>query len=60
MYNRKARAVTGYGTLSSEPLLKSLWKRIKIQGRGLGRIFYSKEHYEDSEENLVKYKDSKK
>ena len=60
VYNRKARAVTGYGTLSSEPLLKSLWKRIKIQGRGLGRIFYSKEHYEDSEENLVKYKNTKK
>ena len=60
VYSKKCRAVTGYGTLSSEPLLKSLWKRIKIQGRGLGRIFYSKEHYEDSEENLVKYKNTKK
>ena len=56
VYSRKCRVVTGYGTLSSEPLLKSLWKRIKIQGKGITRIFYSKDHYEDSPENLVKQK----
>ena len=54
LYNRKARPVTGYGTLSSEPLWKSLWKRIKIQGRGITRIFYKKDHYEDSPDNLVR------
>lgn len=52
--DRRCRAVTGYGTLSSEPLWKSLWKRIKIQGRGITRIFYKKDHYDDSPDNLVK------
>jgi len=53
-YSRRCRVVTGYGTLSAEPLWKSLWKRIKIQGRGITRIFYKKDHYEDSPDNLVK------
>ena len=52
--DRRCRAVTGYGTLSAEPLWKSLWKRIKIQGRGITRIFFKKEHYEDAPDNLVK------
>lgn len=52
--DRRCRAVTGYGTLSTEPLWKSLWKRIKIQGRGITRIFYKKDHYDDSPDNLVK------
>ena len=50
--DRRCRAVTGYGTLSAEPLWKSLWKRIKIQGRGITRIFYKKDHYDDSPDNL--------
>ena len=54
LYDRKARPVTGYGTLSAEPLWKSLWKRVKIQGRGITRIFYKKDHYDDSPDNLVK------
>ena len=51
--DRRCRAVTGYGTLGSESLLSSLWKRVKIQGRGLSRIFYEKDHYDDSPDNLV-------
>lgn len=54
LYNRKARPVTGYGTLNEGSLLQSLWNRIKIQGKGITRIFHSTDHYEDSEENLVK------
>lgn len=54
LYNRRARPVTGYGTLSDESLLTSLWKRILIQGRGIDRIFYAVDHYEDKDENLVK------
>lgn len=50
----RCRAVTGYGTLSSESLLKSFWKRVVVQGKGITRIFYKKEHYEDKEDNLVK------
>ena len=54
LYNRKARPVTGYGTLNEGSLLESLWNRIKIQGKGITRIFHKTDHYEDSEENLVK------
>lgn len=53
VYNRKARAITGYGTLSSEPLYVSFWKRVKIQMKGIARIFYKTDHYEDREDNLV-------
>ena len=54
LYNRKARPVTGYGTLNESSLLKSLWHRIKVQGKGVSRVFYKTSHYKDSEENMVK------
>lgn len=54
VYNRKARAITGYGTLNDESLWDSFLKRIKVQGKGIMRIFHKAEHYEDSEDNLVK------
>ena len=54
LYNRKARPVTGYGTLNEESLWKSFLYRVKVQMKGISRIFYKKNHYEDSEENLVK------
>ena len=54
LYNRKVRPVTGYGTLNESSLLQSLWNRIKIQGKGITRIFHKTDHYEDSEDNLVK------
>jgi len=56
LYHRPSRPVTGYGTLNEGSLLQSLWNRIKIQGRGITRIFHKTDHYEDSEENLVKHK----
>ncbi|MCR5680729.1 MAG: glycosyltransferase family 2 protein [Prevotella sp.] len=54
LYNRKARPVTGYGTVGQQSIWQSFVHHAKIQGRNLSRIFYKKEHYEDSEENLVK------
>lgn len=54
LYNRNARPVTGYGTIGSQSLWQSFVLHVKIQGRGLSRIFYKKDHYEDSEDNLVK------
>lgn len=53
LYDRHARPVTGYGTLGRQSLLQSFWQRAKVQLRGISRIFYSKEHYEDSPDNLV-------
>lgn len=52
--NSQAKAITGYGTLGNDSLWKSLIYRIKVQGKGILRIFYSTDHYEDTQDNLVK------
>ena len=54
VYHRKARPVTGYGTLGNGSLLGSLFYRVKIQLKGIRRIFSKADHYEDSEDNLIK------
>lgn len=53
LYHRQARPVTGYGTLGAQSLWQSFVEHVKIQGRGITRIFFRKDHYEDSEENLI-------
>ena len=53
IYNRKARPVTGYGTLNEESLLHSFIHHIKIQAKGITRIFYKQDYYKDSEDNLI-------
>ena len=53
LYDRHARPVTGYGTLGQQSLLKSFWQRAKVQLQGITRIFYSREHYDDSPDNLI-------
>ena len=55
LYHREARPVTGYGTLNEESLWHSFIYRVKVQMKGISRIFYKKDHYEDSEDNLVKH-----
>lgn len=54
LYNRKARPVTGYGTIGSQSLWQSFIQHVKIQGKGISRVFFKKEHYEDSDENIIK------
>ena len=56
LYHRKARPVTGYGTIGSQSIWQSFIQHAKVQGKGITRIFYKKDHYEDSEDNLVKPK----
>ena len=53
LYNRKARPITGYGTLNEGSLLHSLWNRIRVQMKGISRIFYKTDHYEDTDENMM-------
>ena len=53
VYNRQARPVTGYGTLGNESLFKSLLYRIRYQLRGISRIFFKTNHYEDRDDNLI-------
>ena len=54
LYDRKARPVTGYGTIGNQSMWQSFVDHVKIQGKGITRIFHSTNHYEDSEDNLVK------
>lgn len=54
LYHRQARPVTGYGTIGSQSLWQSFVQHVKIQGKGISRIFFKKDHYEDSDDNLVK------
>ena len=56
LYNYNARPVTGYGTIGNQSIWKSFIDHVKIQGRGLTRIFHKTDHYEDTEDNLVKNK----
>ena len=54
--NRKARAVTGYGTIGNQSMWQSFVDHVRIQAKGILRIFSSTDHYEDTEDNLVKKK----
>ena len=56
LYDRQARPVTGYGTIGNQSMWRSFVDRVKIQMRGITRIFHSTDHYEDTEDNLVKNK----
>ena len=53
LYHRKARPVTGYGTLNECNLWRSLWNRARFQMKGISRIFYKTDHYEDTKENMM-------
>ena len=53
LYNRRARPVTGYGTLGQRSLWQSFVQHARIQARGITRIFYRTDHYEDAPDNLV-------
>lgn len=56
LYDRKARPVTGYGTIGNHSMWQSFVEHVKVQIKGISRIFHSTDHYEDSEDNLVKNK----
>ena len=51
VYNRMARPVTGYGTLGQESLWQSFILHAKYQIKGISRIFYKTDHYEDTDDN---------
>lgn len=56
VYNRRIRPVTGYGTIGQESLWQSFVHHVKYQIKGISRIFYKTDSYEDTEDNLVKRK----
>lgn len=51
--DRRCRAITGYGTMGQEPLWQSFLKHIKVQMKGITRLFYRANHYEDNDDNIV-------
>ena len=52
--DRRCRAITGYGTIGNQSVWQSFLHHVKIQGKGITRVFSKKDHYEDREDNLVK------
>lgn len=52
--DRRCKAMTGYGTVGHQSVWKTFWRNMKIQLRGITRIFHKTDHYVDSEDNLVK------
>ena len=53
-YLNEARPVTGYGTLGSGSLFSCLVYRAVVQLKGISRIFFKTDHYDDAEENIIK------
>lgn len=52
---RKARAITGYGTVSADGSLLNSFKKRAIKGtKHFTSLFYSKKEYEDHDSNLIK------
>ena len=57
VHNRKARAVTGYGTVGADGSLFDSFKVRVTKGlKSIGRIFTKIEEYIDEESNLIKKK----
>lgn len=54
VYDRRCRAITGYGTIGTQSLWQSFIDHVKIQGKGIGRIFHKTDRYVDTEDNMVK------
>jgi len=54
--DKRCRAITGYGTIGSRSLWHSFVDHVKIQCKGISRIFYKTDHYVDSDDNLVNKK----
>ena len=53
--NRKARAVTGYGTVGADGSLFNSFKVRTIKGiKNIGGIFFKKKEYKDEDSNLIK------
>jgi hypothetical protein len=57
--DRRCRAITGYGTVGNQSLWQSFLHRVRVQMRGITRIFHKTDHYEDAEDNLIDNKSSR-
>lgn len=61
MRKRRARAVTGYGTVGADGSLFNSFKVRVVNGlKGIGGLFTKKKEYKDEESNLVKKNNKEK
>lgn len=55
IHKRKARAVTGFGTVASDGSFFNSFKVRMVKAiKGVGRLFTRKESYEDTDDNIIK------
>ncbi len=54
VYDHRCRAITGYGTIGDQSMWYSFVDHAKMQFKGISRIFHKADHYEDSDDNLVR------
>ena len=57
--DHRFRAITGYGTMGQDSLWQSFLNHVKVQVKGITRIFHKTDHYVDSDDNLVSKKEEK-
>ena len=57
--DHRCRAITGYGTMGQDSLWQSFLNHVKVQVKGITRIFHKTDHYIDSDDNLVSKKEEK-
>ena len=54
--NRRCMAVISCETMGEQSIWQRFLHNVKVQGKDITRIFFEKDYYEDSEENLIKPK----
>ncbi|MBR1932139.1 MAG: glycosyltransferase family 2 protein [Prevotella sp.] len=54
IYNKRCKAMTGYGSMGSGTLWHSFVRKARFQFKGISRLFYVTKGYKDTEDNLVK------
>ena len=54
VHDKRCRAITGYGTIGKQSMWRSFVDHVKIQMKGIGRIFHKTDHYDDAPDNLVR------
>lgn len=53
LVDRRARPVTGHGTVGGGSLLSRLTRSAKVQLKGIRRIFFKTDKYDDNPDNLI-------
>ena len=52
--DRCCQAITGYGTIGDQSMWQSFVEHVKVQMKGITRIFHTTNRYEDTDDNLIK------